>query len=98
MRREAIVAARVPGKRPNHVACAECGDQMRESTKPPLFVVDHKVPASEPSALILNWNSFFDRLFVTSEHLQILCIKCHDRKTESEDATRVRRKRKKSNG
>lgn len=93
MRREAIANARLPGYRFNHVGCAKCGVAMRESVKPPLFAVDHIVPASEPSAAIHNWNNFFERLFVPSTENQVLCYPCHDSKTARENSNRVKPKK-----
>lgn len=92
MRKEAIANARLPG-RPYRVGCAICGMAMRESVKPPLFAVDHIVPASEPSALIHNWNNFFDRLFVPASENQVLCHPCHNSKTARENASRVKPKK-----
>lgn len=89
MRKEAIRNARLPGS-PYRVGCTKCGVAMRESVKPPLFAVDHIIPASEPAALIHSWDDFFKRLNVSAESgLQILCHPCHAIKTEAEKAVRV---------
>jgi 5-methylcytosine-specific restriction endonuclease McrA len=100
MRKQAIINARVSGRKPLHVSCASCGVQLRESEKPVPYAVDHIVPASEPSAQIHDWNNYFERLFVSAEAQQILCHPCHDTKTAIEDSRRVKKKaaRKKRKG
>lgn len=95
MRKQAIVNARVPNLKPFHVECAVCGLTMRESTKPPLFAVDHIIAASDPAASILDWNDYFDRLFAPTDAHQVLCHECHDEKTKTENASRLRPNRKK---
>lgn len=92
MRKQAIVNARVPGMRPLHVTCAKCPKVMREGAAEKEYRVDHIIPASEPAALIHNWDDFFQRLNVSSSGLQILCEECHDRKTAEENSARVNRK------
>ncbi len=92
LRKEAILTARLPGG-PCRVKCAECAVVMRESVKPPLFVVDHLEPATDPSASIHDWNDYFGRLFCPASELQILCVSCHNAKTAEEDSRRVSKKK-----
>lgn len=95
MRKEAIVNARIPGMKPNHVGCADCGLRMKECITPKLFAVDHIVTASEPASAILDYNDFFKRLNVSAKDgLQILCNPCHAVKTAAENVLRVKPKKK----
>jgi 5-methylcytosine-specific restriction endonuclease McrA len=85
-RREAIANARV---KKGVVQCAICPTQMKESTKPTLFSVDHKVPASETATNIKSWDDWFERLFECPvSGLQVLCKKCHGEKTNRENIAR----------
>lgn len=91
MRREAIKNARVA---PGTVACALCERRMKENPKAPTkkeYQVDHIVPASEPAALIHDWNDFVDRMFVPASEHRVLCIECHQEKTDQENSKRTRK-------
>ncbi len=101
-RREAIRNARVA---PGILECRGCGLRMKENPKKPIkkdYQVDHLVPASEPAALIHNWDDFIIRLFECPvSELRVLCKGCHDVKTKTENQTRrarpsVKRKRRRA--
>lgn len=92
-RRLAIKNARVY---PGHVGCAYCKKVMKENPKKPLkkaYRVDHIIPASEPAALIHDWNDFFVRMFVPASEQQVLCLECHALKTNDETKVRVKSRR-----
>ena len=94
MRKEAIQNARTSK---GMVQCQSCGVEMRERETPKKYQVDHIQPASEPAAQILNWNSFFERLFCDVSGLWVLCESCHETKTRKENLSRKKKyKRAKS--
>jgi hypothetical protein len=41
-----------------------------------------------------NWESYINRLFVKSDQIQILCIRCHENKTATENIMRVKNNQK----
>lgn len=92
MRKEAIRNARVAK---GIVGCAECRVRMKEYAPEKEYQVDHTVPASEPAALIHDWNDFFARLFVSASGRRVLCKPCHQAKTNDENKVRRNKPRAK---
>lgn len=60
--------------------CAICGCWHRAKNSS----VDHKIPVVDPIIGFVDWNTFVSRLFCGIEGLQVLCDKCHDKKTAEE--------------
>lgn len=60
--------------------CALCEDVIgyREIN------VDHIVPVVDPADGFKDWNTYVERMFCAVEGFQILCVPCHDKKTEYE--------------
>ncbi len=59
--------------------CAQCKDWYAEKN----INVDHIIPAGQLQSG-KDLEGFVDRLFCEVNHLQILCINCHDIKTKNE--------------
>ena len=57
-------------------------------------VVDHIAPVVDPVTGFISWDDTIARMFVEEEGLQVLCHKCHSRKTmeEKEIAKNARQK------
>ncbi len=62
-------------------ACAECGKTGLKSTEKEM---DHKIPVGEFS----DWNSYCEQLFCDELNWQVLCLPCHDKKTNGENKKR----------
>lgn len=73
------------GRQAMHYTCASCGKEYpnREVN------VDHIQPVVDPEKGFEDWDVFVKRLFCSKENLQVLCSKCHTKKTKDE---RKRRK------
>lgn len=54
---------------------------------------DHIVPVISVTGWN-NWEDFINRLFVKSDEIQILCLKCHENKTSIENIMRVKNNQK----
>ena len=46
--------------------------------------VDHIIPVIDPKKGFENWDTYITRMFCEKENLQVLCSKCHDKKTKDE--------------
>lgn len=111
-RYKAMRAAKVDGQ-PNTYKCATCKKDYKKIGRKRTITLDHIVPVKDPNKP----NAFQDdlatcqcgvcgtvrRMFpATPEGWQVLCKKCHDKKTKGETKVRVKaRKQKKqenSNG
>lgn len=56
--------------------------------------VDHIVPVVDPEVGFTNWDDYIEGMFSEEDNLQLLCKKCHDRKsTEERSVAQERRKR-----
>ena len=51
------------------------------------IVVDHIDPII-PLGGFVSWDSVIERMFVETDHLQLLCKECHDQKTKDERKAR----------
>jgi len=63
-----------------HYRCASCGKEFPGKE----VNVDHIQPAVCPKEGFVNWDVYIKRLFCPKENLQVLCTKCHDKKTAEE--------------
>lgn len=54
---------------------------------------DHVEPVIAVTGWV-NWEEYINRLFVKSEGIQILCIACHECKTQTENILRVKNNQK----
>ena len=68
-------------------ALYECSD-CKKVFSPSLIEIDHIVPVSSVKTGFVDWNDFIDRLFVTSDKMQVLCINCHELKSQIENTIR----------
>jgi|SRR6185436_5182081 len=65
--------------------CKACGNLVERSEKQ----VDHIIPVVEPGKKWSgSWDDYRDRLFVSTEKLQVLCRGCHKSKTAEENKRR----------
>lgn len=55
-----------------------------DSVSKPNIFVDHINPVVDPSEGFVSWDVYIDRLFCEKSNLQVLCRKCHDKKTAQE--------------
>lgn len=54
----------------------------------PNVFVDHINPVVDPEKGFVSWDQFIERLFCEKEGFQLLCRKCHDKKTNNEKKLR----------
>lgn len=57
--------------------------------------IDPVIPLNGFTNKVWDWNEFIDRMFCSSDKLQVLCIECHDNKTDEENKTRLQHRRSK---
>lgn len=74
----------------NKCKCAECGTLI----PPKETNMDHLDPVVSVEDGFQDWNTFIDRMFVSSDEYQTLCKPCHKVKSKIENA--LRRKNAKS--
>jgi 5-methylcytosine-specific restriction endonuclease McrA len=63
-----------------HYKCRKC----RKDFPAKMVQVDHIKPVVTPSDGFVDWNTFVERLFCDKDNLQVLCVSCHDKKTQKE--------------
>lgn len=51
---------------------------------------DHIVPVISVETGFTNWEDYINRLFVKSDQIQILCVTCHEQKTNVENILRIK--------
>jgi hypothetical protein len=86
----ALGLAEVPGSKPKRFKCASCSKEFERSE----VHRDHKNPVVDPVSGFTTWDNYIGRLLCDKDGYQILCIACHDTKTQTEN--KQRRKEKKS--
>lgn len=100
LRREALKGAKVPNK--NKYKCKKCKklfilNQVTVDHIKPIIDRNEGFPTTTRLIYYLevvdDWTSYVHNLFCGLDNLQVLCKKCHDRKTKDE---RKRAKRKTS--
>ena len=64
--------------------CNHCGLCF----KPKEVHVDHIYPVVPVEREVRDWNEYIERLFCNSSGLQVLCIDCHQKKSNEENAER----------
>ena len=67
------------GRQAKHYKCAKC-KKLYTSTN---VQVDHIIPVVGPEGFT-TWDAFIARLFCSVENLQVLCKKCHLKKSAQE--------------
>lgn len=67
-----------------HYTCKECNKEFPAKE----VNVDHVQPVVDPEVGFENWDVFVKRLFCGKDNLQVLCSKCHDKKTKEERLVR----------
>lgn len=72
------------GRQAIHYTCASCKHEYPAKE----VNVDHIIPVVCPVEGFKDWDTFVKRLFCTKENLQVLCSKCHTKKTKEERETR----------
>jgi 5-methylcytosine-specific restriction endonuclease McrA len=78
---------RATGRDAAHYRCANC-----RSVYPGKEVqVDHIEPVVDKVVGFKDWDTYIDRMFCGEEGLQILCKKCHAKKTAEERKERGRK-------
>ena len=70
--------------------CAQCLSWKRNSN---MVEVDHIVEVGPFSG---DWNDYINRLFCDQSNLQVLCIKCHAKKTSGYSAKRLYQRKSES--
>jgi|TARA_R110002153_G_scaffold87801_4_gene216767 ribosomal protein L44E len=76
------------GRQAMHYKCAKCKkDYPAKSVN-----VDHIKPVVCPKEGFKDWDTFVKRLYCSKENLQVLCSKCHDKKTATERKARDKKK------
>lgn len=72
------------GRMSYHYKCAKCKKIFPTSE----VQVDHIYPVVSTKEGFIDWNHYIDNLFCSSGNLQVLCLKCHKKKTEQENKER----------
>jgi 5-methylcytosine-specific restriction endonuclease McrA len=75
---------KLTGRQANHFKCRCCGGLFPQKG----VQVDHIKPIINPETGFSGWDSFIDNLFCEKEGLQVLCLACHNDKTNLEKQTR----------
>lgn len=94
-RRMAIQLASVG---PDRIRCAGCQEILPKKLKINgrlMWQVDHIDPVGPGPTSVTStssWATFYSRLFVPVDNLQILCTVCHQLKTNKENAARRKKK------
>ena len=77
-------AGRLLNKKTNrigyHYTCAGCKKDYPSSE----VQVDHIEPVVDPVVGFVSWDVYIDRMFCEVHNLQVLCKKCHTKKTKLE--------------
>lgn len=68
------------GRVGKHFQCASCRGIFPSKD----VQVDHIQPVVDPVDGFKDWNEYISRLFCEKEGFQVLCVECHDIKTENE--------------
>lgn len=89
-RHEVKTRCKVPGK----TGWWKCEDKEcnRETEK---LEIDHIIPTIKPDVGFVDWNSYIESKFVTSDKLQGLCHESHQKKNKKEN--KIRREQRKKN-
>lgn len=66
--------------------CASCN----EAFGPKEINRDHILPVIDVQHGFTTWQDYIDRLFVKSDGIQILCLRCHEMKTLTENTLRTK--------
>lgn len=73
--------------------CADCKEVVPLTlNKKKNVYVDHIEPVVDPVTGFVDWNTYIERLLCEEENLQVLCKRCHDRKSEQESIVRKENK------
>ena len=78
------------GKMAEHYKCAACGQDSPASS----VAVDHILPIVDVTGFS-GWGEVVERLFCPPEGLQVLCLECHKKKSQEENAERRANKKSK---
>ncbi len=70
----------------NKYKCAKC--PASKTYAPREIVLDHIDPVVDPKVGFVDWNTYIARLFVGEDGWQVLCKKCHNKKTKKENERR----------
>ena|SRR3990172_8902049 len=73
---------------PDLVRCAICCVKLPKKSKPKGYAVDHRVPVGKAPIGPLGWDEYYAKLFVPAARMQVLCLECHQEKTNEENIKR----------
>ena len=71
-------------KERNLYICAMCESGFKNSE----VVLDHIFPVVDPKTGFTTWDDYINRMFPEKDGFQVLCLSCHDIKTQLEDEMR----------
>lgn len=75
------------GRLAEHYKCSSCNGSFTNSE----VQVDHINPVV-PITGWVSWDSFIENLFCSKDNLQVLCSKCHKKKSREENEERRKQK------
>lgn len=78
---------RKTGRDAAHYRCAQCRDVFASRD----VQVDHIEPVVDKVVGFKDWDTYIDRMFCDEDGLQVLCKKCHLKKTAEERKSRGRK-------
>ena len=70
-----------------HYACASCHNHFTSTE----VQVDHIEPVVAVEKGFTSWDTYIERLFCEASNLQVLCIKCHKKKSSVENKGRKKK-------
>lgn len=85
---EALKASEVTGSKPKKYLCAACKKEFARDG----VHRDHKNPVVDPATGFSGWDVYIPRLLCPVDGYQVLCVGCHDEKTQGENKQRRKRK------
>ena len=74
----------VSGKKEPEYICWKCSSVLPRKE----VHVDHIKPVIDLKKGFVDWNTYINRLFVSADKLQVLCIDCHKEKSLKENKIR----------
>ena len=72
------------GRLAQHYLCNACKKDFPQKD----VNVDHVIPVVSPEEGFVDWNTYIPRMFCEEENLQVLCSRCHTKKSTEEKKVR----------
>lgn len=73
------------GRLAQHYLCKKCKQEYVAAD----VQVDHIIPVVDPVLGFANWDNYINRLFCSKDNLQVLCLTCHQLKSNEEKLRKI---------